>query len=399
MMSENDVPTIGPRIAEVLDPAKLAPVEETYSAYAELRSKCPVAFHEGSGGFYTLTRYDDVRDAAMNWKTFSSAQGVFLPRDISRGPLPAIEMDRPQHAPWRKLFTDAVAKDVLASLEPVLTALADSVIDRFAGDGGCDLLTSFAEPYPILGMCHTIGLGSADPDAILDIGHEFSTRDPARQAVAYQRASALVLAEIQDRRREPRDDYLTRLALAEPEGQLIDDNQMMRFMMGFLVAGHETTASALSSLAYHALTRPDVKERILEDDDAMAAAIEETVRLNSPIHSFVRTATCPAAVGDVEIPEGSAVQLYFAAANRDPAAFDRPDEFDIDRPVNPHLGFGAGRHLCAGAPLARNEIRIALRQLFTRLPDIRLTDSEVQWEFAVPTLVRPKSLNVTFSAT
>lgn len=374
-------------------------VEQSYAIYAELQAKCPVAYNKNSGGFFMLTRYDDVLKAATDWKTFSSAQGVALPRDTSRGQLPAIEMDPPQHGPWRKLFTDAVSAEALRSVEPALRSLANSVIDKFASRGECDLVHELAEPYPVLGMCQVIGLTDKDPALIRELAHEFSSVDPAQRAGVYGRFGAFIVGELLERRVKPREDYLTRIALAEIDGRQMNEAEMIGFMTGFLVAGHESTTSALASMLFHALKSPELRARMLRDDKALAAAIEETMRLNSPFHGFTRTTMCPVEIDGVKIPEGEAVQLYYAAANRDPAAFDRPEEFDIDRPKNLHFGFGMGRHACAGAPLARLEMRIAFHELLTRLPDIQLTDDRIEWKFIGPIVSSPKSLRAHFAPT
>jgi cytochrome P450 len=374
-------------------------VEESYALYSRAQKECPVLHSNARGGFYMLTRYDDVRAAALDGDLFSSAGGVGLPPGQSPGRIPALEMDPPEHGPWRRLFMEAITPATLKSLEPEIVALANSVIDDFAARGSCDLMREFAETLPVFGMCKAIGLESSDPEVIRQLAYDFTSTsgDPQRRKGVLERISALMMSEINDRRRLPREDYLTRVALAEFDGQLINEPQLQLFLSGFLVAGHESTASALASLLFYTLSNPALRVRLPTDDDALVAAVEEAIRLHAPFQGFSRTTTAATQVGGVNIAEGQVVRLCFAAANRDPKVFEDPDKFDIDRPKKPHMGFGLGRHLCAGAHLARLEVRIAVRQLLQRLPDIALLDQRLEWELVGGVLAAPRALRATFT--
>ena len=372
-------------------------VDEAYGAYDALRESCPVAHSDAMGGYYLLLRHGDVRRAALDWKTFSSAKGVGLPQDRTRPPLPAIEYDPPQHGAWRKLYTDAVSPSALQAMEPLVERIADDVIDAFAKRGRCDLVREFAEPLPALGICSAVGLTGKKPEQIRELALALTetVADPPAQQQAIGRLGEFILGEIHSRRQTPRDDYLTTIALAEVEGRRMNDYEMTTSMIGFLVAGHETTSSALSGLLFYALTCPELRQRLVEDDKAMGAAVEEAIA--SPFHGFSRTTTQEAEVGGVLIPQDQVVRLCWAAANRDPSVFPHAGQFDIDRKSNPHLGFGAGRHACAGAPFARLEMRIAFRRLLARLPDIEVTQPHLDWHFVGGMVTIPKGLAATFT--
>lgn len=372
-----------------------AEVDEAYGAYEELRAKCPVAHSDAHGGYYMLVRHADVRKAALDWKTFSSAKGVNLPHDSTRPPLPAIEYDPPEHSAWRKLYTDALLPAALRTLEPQIEQIADGLIDQFAASDSCDLVQQFCEPLPVLGISAAIGLTGKKPHEIRELALLLTktATDPEAQQQAVGRLAQFIMQEIHARRETPRDDYLTTIALAEINGRRLDDNMTALAMIGFLVAGHETTSSALAGLLFHVLRSPELRRRVMEDDNALSAAIEEAVRVTAPFHGFSRTTTKPVQIGDTHIAENQVVRLCWAAANRDPAVFPNADEFDIDRPTNPHLGFGAGRHVCAGAPFARLEMRVAIRQLLKRLPDISLTQSQLDWNFLGGMITIPEGLS------
>lgn len=376
-----------------------ASVDEAYGAYEELRARCPVVHSDANGGYYLLSRHGDVRKAALDWKTFSSARGVGLPPDRTRPPLPALENDPPGQLFWRKLYTDALTPAAIKAMEPRVEAIADTLIDSFVERGNCDLTREFCEPLPILGISAAIGLSGKDPTVIRRLALELTqtAADPVAQLEAVSRLGEFILGELYQRRAEPTDDYLTTIAHIEKDGALLSDYDASIFMIGFLVAGHETTASAMAGLFDHVLRRPDLRKRLVEDDAAMSAAIEEAVRLTSPFHGFSRTTTQPVEVAGVTIPADEVVRLCWASANRDSGVFPNPDTFDIDRANNPHLGFGVGRHVCAGAPFARLELRIALRRLLARLPDIELTGESLNWHFVGGMMTIAEALEARFT--
>ena len=374
-------------------------IEESYALYARAQKECPVLRSNARGGFYLLTRYEDVRAAALDSDLFSSAAGVIgLPPGQSPARYPPIEMDPPEHGPWRRLFVEAFTPAALRFLESEIIKISNLLIDDFVERGSCDLMHEFAETLPIFAICKAIGLESSEPEVMRQFADDFNSAsgDPEKSKDVLERIGALMMSEINDRRRSPREDYLTRVALAEFDGRLIDESQMQMILSGFLIAGHESTASALGSLLFYALSDPALRERLLTDDSALAAAIEETVRLNAPFQGFNRTTTAATEVGGVNIAEGQVVRLGFAAANRDPEAFENPEKFDIDRLKKPHLGFGFGRHVCAGAPLARLELRIAVRTLLDRIPDIALLDQKLELKLVGP-LALPRALRATFA--
>ena len=379
------------------DPHSLENVDEIYQLYDELRA-CPVRHSDAQGGFYWLTRYKDVRDAALDFKHFSSAlKGVRLPAHVATGRLPAIEMDPPEHGFWRRLYMEAITPAKLKAAEPRLEAIANGLIDRFAGAGECDLVRDFTKSLPVLGICEMIGLAGVSVGRIHELADRFTRSRGAEQGAVMQQIGAQVIEEVNARREQPRDDFLTRLAQVEVEGRPMNDAEVATFMTGFFVAGHETTTSALGTLLLHVLPSDELRARMLADDTVMTAAIEEAVRYSSPFQAFHRTTTEPAKFGDVTVPADQTVRLCYGSANRDPDSFINPEEFNPDRPFNTHLGFGFGRHVCLGAPLARLEMKTAFRQLLRRLPDIQLVEPAPDYAVQLGTLIAPRSCRVIFT--
>lgn len=382
----------------VEDPHNMTDLQEIYEVYGKLRS-CPVRHSDAQGGFYWLTRYKDVKDATLDFRHFSSAlKGVRLPAHIETGRLPAIEMDPPEHGFWRRLYQEAITPAKLKAAEPRLQDIANGLIDKFAGEGECDLVKEFTRPLPVLGISHMIGLSGVGVERIHELADKFTKARGAEQGAVMQQIGAAVIDEINARREHPRDDYLSMLAQLEIEGKPMSDPDIATFMTGFFVAGHETTTSAFGTLLLNVLPQEKLRERMLADDKVMTAAIEEAVRLSSPFQAFHRTTTESVGIGEVTIPAEETVRLCYGSANRDPDVFDNPEVFDPDRPFNTHLGFGFGRHICLGAPLARVEMKTAFRQLLRRLPDIQLAESErADYAVNLGTLITPKTCRVTYT--
>lgn len=390
--------TPGAKCAPVLEKTHrdFVSTEAMHEAYREMQG-CPVHRSDALGGFYWLTRYEDVGAAARNGKVYSSAaKGVMLPPDPSAPRLFALEQEAPDHMRSKRLYMEALSPARLKVMEPKIARIANDHIDKFAASGTCDLMKDFAHTLPVLVMCAAVGVKDVSVERIREVAGGFGKDAETRQQVIRDLGN-MVLDEVLDRRANPTGDYLSLVAHAEFNGRQMDEQELGRFMSGFLTAGHETTTSTLGSLLFHVLRRRDLVERLLVDDALLAAATEETLRLTPPFHAFHRTAVEDVDVDGITIPAGSTVRLCYAAANRDPDAFERPDEFDPERAAKPHFGFGGGRHICAGAPLARLEIAIAFRTLMSRLPDIRLVKDRIEYLYLDGTFIRPKSVEVVFT--
>lgn len=379
-----------------ISPLDFSGLDECHAHYDNMRT-CPVHHTDAHGGFYSLVRYSDVKSAGLNGKAFSSAsKGVLLPPDPDSPRIWALEQEGRDHMAAKRLYMEAFSPQRLAALEPRLIAIANNLINDFAPRGECDLVADYAHPLPVLGVCTAIGVAGVSVDRIREVASDFG-KDPARRQEVIIELGSLVMAELLERRANPREDYLSRIANAELNGQKMSESDLARFMVGFFTAGHETTSSTLGSLLFHTLSRPDLCRRMMTDDALMSAAIEETVRLNPPFQAFHRTTIGDVDVSGAVIPADSTVRLCYGAANRDPAVFDRPDVFDPERQTPGHLGFGVGRHLCAGAPLARLEIKTAFRTLLGRLPDITLAQDKIEYTFADGAFSAPVRCTASFT--
>jgi unspecific monooxygenase len=286
-----------------------------------------------------------------------------------------LELEPPRHTRLRSLVLRAFTGRRIAALEPEITALCHSLIDRFP-TGPFDLLPAYATQVPVIVIARLLGVPEAmAPDllawsnAMVGMYQARRTRADEDRAVAASNAFAAFLrGYVADRRRTPGDDLLTHLIAAEEDGARLTTDELVSTCILLLNAGHEATVHTIGNgvraIAMHGA------QGALRDDPART--VEEVLRWDPALHMFTRWCTADAEIGGHLFRRGDQVGLLLAAANRDPALWDRPAVFDPTRTPRPHVSFGAGIHFCVGAPLARLELQVALPVLFDRCPALRL---------------------------
>jgi cytochrome P450 len=352
---------------------------ELSATYAALHEGCPVAHSERHGGFYLLCGYGDVKHAASRWQDFSSAGGHTLPK--LPFPVAAIGFDPPEHTFWRNLYREVMNLVTYRSYQERLLVHACRLIDGFAARGRAELVAELTDPLPVMSICEIIGIDDPDRARIargiaLDLYAQKG--NPAAIATQLDRYRAFCLEEVEFRRRHPREDFLTRLAVETFDGKLLAEDDISSLLIGFLIAGHHTTTSAMSSMLLRVSSAPELRAQLRAEPELVGRVVEETIRLDTPLHGFFRQTTRDIEVREIPIPAGSEVMLNYAAANRDPSVFADPDEFNLDRGSNPHLGFGHGLHTCVGAQLARLELRLVLTEILRLMPDIAYTGEPIR---------------------
>jgi cytochrome P450 len=347
--------------------------EDPYPYYAALRRDRPVYREPRYGGFL-LTRFDDVLEALLDHEVFSSAHGPGpMPSSTpsSAAALPAT--DPPHHDQLRALVSRGFTPRRVAESEPRIEALARELVQALPEDA-FDLVDALSIPLPVVVIAEMLGV---EPDRLPDfrrwsdafVGLLESEPTPSllgagQELVAYFRELA------EQRRRDPKDDMVSALVHAEIDGRRLDDSELDGFFIVLLVAGNETTTNLISNQLRILSQRPDLWQRLRDDRSLIPAAIEETVRYDCPVQNLGRHTTRDVQIGGASIPKDSRVIVSYGAANRDPAAFDAPEEYRLDREERRHLGFGQGVHFCLGAGLARLEGRIALDALLDRFERI-----------------------------
>ena len=367
----------------LFDDAVAGDVRDPYPELADARRAHPIQKldsslmpHEEGQDVFFMYRHDDITQVLRDGETFSSAHII----DLIMGPIMGehimLGMDDPEHRRYRAIVSTAFRQKVLAQWEQELVVdVANELIDSFVGRGSADLVREFNFPFPTKVISGILGLPREDyrqfqrwTTAILSF---FTKLDEA--IVASQEVKEYMAVILAERRREPREDLISELAQAELDGEHLSDEEIFSFLRLLLPAGVETTYRATGNMLFSLLSNPGQLEAVRSDRELIPQAIEESLRLETPLLNITRLATKDAEVGGVPIPAGSTVMLMLAAANRDETRYLDPDNYDVLREnPKPHISFGHGPHACLGTHLARLEMRVALNLLLDRLPNLRL---------------------------
>jgi cytochrome P450 len=356
-----------PKIPEDVDIHDPAFVRDPFTAYDRLRRECPIARSNKHGGFWLMTRYEDVRAGAINWRDYTScvagvtAIPVITPRTE---PMLPIEIDPPRHSRYRALVNPAFTPERVEEITPYIGNLAASIVGRMAAKGAADAVAEFCVPVAIASLAAFTDVPLADSERWVGwITKMFDVRDLVAGAAASRELVDYIDGLIAARRALPTGDFISMLIAAEIDGERLDDGQIRSFMTVVFGAGFETTADGLSVMLHWLAENPDGLERLAAEPTLIPMAVEEFLRFSSPIQIFGRNAAGDLSVHERQIEAGEIIALGFGSANRDPAMFESPDELRFDRRPNRHLTFGAGPHLCAGAGVARMEFAVTLAAL------------------------------------
>jgi methyl-branched lipid omega-hydroxylase len=357
----------------------------------------PVAFADTeAGGYYALVRHADIAEASRHPELFSSARGatsiVDLPPEYNEYFGSMINMDDPRHARLRRIVSRAFTPKMIRRFEEDVQRTAAQIVDELLATGPCDFvqLVSARLPLKIISAMMGIGpehdemvlrntntiLGGGDPEFLSGDVNEAITQI----LLAGQSLAELVTELAAARQAHPEDDLTTALASANVDGEQLTSAELASFFILLVVAGNETTRTAISHSLNLLTEHPDQRALLLADvEGRLPAAVEEIVRYVSPVIWMRRSVTRDCQLNGSDFREGDKLVLFYWSGNRDEAVFADPERFDITRSPNPHVGFGgAGPHFCLGAHLARREITAMLRELLTRVPTIRAA-AEPDW--------------------
>lgn len=354
-------------------------VRASHDMFARLRRECPVAHSPLYGGFYVVTRYDDVARVARDDALFSSEWSADHARlGLSIPPMPHghgfIEMDPPESLKYRRainpMFSPAAVERALPMIRGYVTAAIDDFIER----GECDIVREFADRIPAMTTMGMLGLDVAGWKRYVDYFHHVVS-DDLEDAAYLERFGAdnwvlgTLKEMIAERRARPRDDGLTWVINREIDGRPMTDEAAAESLILLMVGGFDTTSALLSNTLLHLSRNPEMRSRLTSDPSLMDGACEEFLRYFSPVQSLARTVTADCQLGGQHLRAGERLLLSWASANLDEKEFSDPEEVRIDRFPNRHQAFGLGTHRCAGSHLARAEFRLAVGEVLRRLPD------------------------------
>jgi cytochrome P450 len=384
-----------------LDPHAPEFFQDPYPAYAFMHKTAPAFFWE-EFGFWCFAGWEDVskllRDRRFGRENPAGPPSP-QPEGAPRGHVrhfdaleehSLLEREPPVHARLRTLVNRAFVSRQVEKLKPRLEALSHQLIDRFEGKGEADLIPLYATPLPVAIIASMLGIDEAMGPQLLDWSHAMvamyaygRTREIEDRAdTASKEFAAFIRSELTRRRNARSDDVLSLLAAAEADGQRLTEPELVSTAVLLLNAGHEATVHQTGNAVKTLIERCENPSALFAADGAAEEIVEEALRFDAPLHMFTRFAnqdlkietTFPGGPSSLALKRGEKVGLLLGAANRDPKAFERPDQFDPARPDQKNVSFGAGIHFCIGAPLARLELQVSLRILFERLPKLRLAD-------------------------
>ncbi len=381
-------------------------VEDPYPYFEHLRAQCPVAATPHYG-VVAVSGYDEATEVYRDIDTFSSCISVVGPFatfpvplegddvggiiDRHRDQLPMNEhmvtMDPPMHTRERALLMRLLTPKRLKENEAFMWRAVDRQLDEFIGDGRCEFIGAYAQPFAMLVVADVLGVPEEDHSNFRQffglsgtpgkVSGRAGTGSEAKQPLnMLDSLDGWFASYVEDRRRAPRRDVLTDLALATyPDGSTPEVAAVVRTATFLFAAGQETTARLLATGLKYLAEYPELQDELRAHRERIPDFIEEALRIESPVKADFRLARRATRVGGVEIAAGTPVMLLNGAANRDPRRFECPADFRVDRPNSKeHLAFGRGAHSCPGGPLARAEGRISIERILDRMRDIRLSE-------------------------
>jgi cytochrome P450 family 142 subfamily A polypeptide 1 len=359
-----------------------------------LRQNDPVHWSE-KNQLWIISKFADVAYVSRNNRIFCSGHGV---RPGNPAKIGLIDEDEPRHTQLRSLINKGFTPRMVRNLEAPLLEVVTEAIDHVARNGECDFVDDIAVPIPLLVIADMIGIRKEDrqrfhnwSDGMIAADGNFDNPEIVEKAhKAFLEYSAYVNEIIEDRRKNPRDDFVSILTGAKDGGVLQDfgraigagiseehhalaNDELIMLLVILLVAGNETTRNAISGGMQLLIENPGERQKLIDDPSLIPSAVEEMLRLVSPVQSFSRTVTQDTELRGRSIKKDQQVLMLYPSANRDENVFEDADTFRAER--NPqHLAFGVGNHFCLGANLARMEMRVAFRELLRRLPDMEYSE-------------------------
>jgi cytochrome P450 len=380
-------------LLQLLDPSNRA---DPYPAYAQIRTRGPLQLPDMT--LHVFSSFQDCDDVLRHPSSASDRlKSTAAQREIAEGvearpigPPGFLFLDPPDHTRLRKLVSKAFVPKVVKALEPDITALVDGLLDKVEEQGCFDAIADLAYPLPVAVICRLLGVPIEDEpqfsnasallaaalDPVLSFTGQANDRiDEMLQAGLWLREYLRELIAL--RRSDPGEDLMSGLIHVEESGDQLTEEEIVATCNLLLVAGHETTVNLIANAILAMLRHPSQWTALGADPQRVSLVVEETLRYDPPVQLMGRIAADDMTIGEATVPKGDVMMLLLAAAHRDTAAFDRPDEFDPDRENIRHLAFGKGPHFCLGAPLARLEAAVALSKVTARFPQARLDGEPV----------------------
>ena len=372
--------------------------QDPYTIFADVRGKCPLGHSDELGGFFFPTTYDGVKRVFSDYRHFTSTEGAGLPDQVIR--LLPVDLDPPQHTRWRRVLNRFFTLDAAEADRQRIQGIVDGLIDQFIARGSADLVGELTRPILALTTLPVLGVPIEDQkmlsDKLLWMVHN-RTIDNDGWLARYMEMGEYLTGIVAKRRvSPPKDDLVQCLVDEEFDGRKLTDQEGYQVIMLTLFGALDSTSSAMSGSLFHLAGSARDKQRLVSGETPWAGAIEEFLRITSPIQALRRTVLQPTELDGGVLKPGDVVLALNGAGNRDPEKFPEPDKCMIDRDARDHLTFGSGAHVCIGRHYARIMLEVCLKTMLQRIPDF-VVAADFTPEYTCSEARALKSLPVNFT--
>jgi cytochrome P450 len=376
-------------VPQDFDPLEPETFDSAHEDYARLRKSCPVAHSDAWDGFWALMRYEDVRQAAGDYRRFITSRQNVVPKVAFTGRRPPLHLDPPEHTPYRRALNPLLTQEHVDRLEPVARKFAVDLLQPLIDRGGGDICRDVSSFLPVQVFGEWMQMPEERLEDLHQAGRAFNIAVQSGVDETMKETSLrlydLARELIADRRANPRDpasDPTSALLAARHRGEPLPDELVVGTVRQVLVVGMIAPMVMIGSIAVHLCRDEDLQKQLRAEPGLIPAALEEFLRLYTPYRGFARTAVCDVTIGGRSIPADEPIALVFASANRDESVFPNGDQFELNRPnISDHLAFGRGPHNCPGAALGRMELRVTLEELLARTERFELAGDIVPTRF------------------
>lgn len=347
--------------------------DSPHALFADLRGHCPVAWSPDLGGFWAITRHEDICRVLTDWQTFTTTVQNVVPPVATTQRRPPLHLDPPGNIPYRNAILRFLSPRRIETWRPLLRTMVAQYLDPWIERGGGDICAEFSFVLPIALLAEFFRLSPADAEAIRRIGAEFNMALQRQDLETLRERSdalyAIAAGLIADRQANPQDpdeDPVSNLLAVRVDGQPLPDDKILGALRQFLLVGIIAPTTFIGSMAVHLARHPAHHAQLSSDPLLVPVALEELLRLYTPYRGFARTARHDVEIGGRTVKAGEALAVVFTSGNRDAEVFPEPDRYRLDRPAPDLLTFGRGPHMCPGAPLARILLEEVLRQIVAK---------------------------------
>jgi cytochrome P450 len=369
--AKHHAPDFNPDVPEDFD--------SPHAMFKDLRQRCPVAYSDAMGGFWAISKYEDIVRVLSDWQTFTTTIQNVVPRVATTQRRPPLHLDPPGNVPYRNAITRLMTPAKLGPWRTKIEREVEELLAPLVARGEGDICREFSFILPIAVLADFFRLPEGNARRIRVVGSEFNMalqrRDDENVRKYSDELYGIARQLIEDRKAQPQDpdvDPISSLLAVRVDGEPLPDAMILGALRQFLMVGIVAPTTFIGSAVVHLARNPEHHTLLKNDPALIPDAVEELLRLYTPYRGFARTARCDVRFGDKLVREGDVVAAVFTSGNRDEDVFENPDEFDLNRRKKDLLTFGRGPHMCPGAPLARLLLTVAIEGIVRRTRRIEI---------------------------